>query len=671
MQIFNKLIHGGDYNPDQWLNHPEIIKEDIRLMKEAHINCVSLGIFAWSKLEPSEGVYDFKWLHEIIDELYANGIYAILATPSAAIPFYIVRKYPEVLITNELGIRRLPGERHNFCHTSKIMRDKISSLDEKLSLEFGKHPGVIAWHISNEFGGDDDNGECHCEECQRAFREFLKERYQSLDKLNEAWWTAFWSHTITNWDEIHSPSSIGEHELHGLKLDWKRFVSNQKLDFAKTEIAAIRKYSDKPVTTNMMTFFKPLDYFRWGEAFDFVSWDSYPNWHLEKDELSVASRNACFHSLIRSIKKAPFLLMESTPSLVNWKDVNTLKRPHMHELSSLNAIANGSNSVQYFQWRKARGSSEKFHGAVIDHKYGNNTRVFNDVKMVGKRLDKISDLVLNTINKPEIALIFDWENRWAFEDIQGLNRNSIDYDALINNYYKPLFMMGLEADVIDMSYDLSDYKVVIAPYNYMYKECYPQKVRDFISNGGIYVTTCASGEVNETDLCFLDHHPLNDVLGINPLEIDTVKEDLWPNTITYNNHDYIVKAYRAIIETTTASVLATYNEDFYKGTPALTVNHYGQGLSYFIASENDESFLLDFYKDILKDIDNGLKATYEKGIVINCRYGENYRLYFIQNFNRHPSKITLHDNYLNIETDEMVNGPITLDTFEVMILKAK
>ena len=286
------LLHGGDYNPEQWLDCPEVLEEDVRLMKEAHINCVSLGIFSWAKLEPVEGEYHFGWLRKIIDRLYENGIYTVLATPSGAMPQWLMQQYDEVRQVGPDGVRNLPGRRHNFCPTSPLMRRKVKKLDRELSRRLGNHPGVILWHISNEYGGNRLGGECHCELCQEAFREWLQKKYKTLENLNHAWWTAFWSHTFTSWDQIHSPVPHGEIGLHGLNLDWKRFVSGQMQDFCMAEIRAVRKYSDKPVTINMMEFFKPFDYFRFAKELDIVSWDSYPEWHREPDDRQTAMRAA-------------------------------------------------------------------------------------------------------------------------------------------------------------------------------------------------------------------------------------------------------------------------------------------------------------------------------------------------------------------------------------------
>lgn len=670
----NKLLHGGDYNPDQWLDCPEVLEEDIRLMKKAKINCVTLGIFSWVMLEPEDGRYETDWLENIINRLYENGIYTILATPTGAVPPWMAVKYEEVLQTDEYGNRSFPGNRHNFCPSAPKMREKMRKINSRLSRQLGQHPGVIGWHISNEYGGNGNAGACHCEYCQEAFRNWLKERYGTLDQLNKAWWTGFWSHTYTDWQQIHSPSPRGEGMLHGLKLDWKRFVSFQLLDFCREEIRAVRTYSKLPVTTNMMGFFKPLDYFKWAEALDIISWDCYPYWHSEQDEINIAVDAAATHSLMRSLKKAPFLMMESTPSLVNWRPVNILKRPGMHELSSLQAVAHGSNSVQYFQWRKSRGSCEKFHGAVLDHKNGENTRVFRDVCRVGERLEKISDKVYNTCNRTAAAMIFDWENMWALEDAAAV-KNHLDYHELFMTYYRPFWEMGIETDIIDMERALDDYPVIVAPLNYMYKKGYAEKVREYVRNGGIYVTTYWSGEVDDTDLCFLGEHPLKDVLGIRTEEIDAPGE-YWKNQVKYGEECYQVKGLCALVHAEEAQVLAEYTDDFYRGFPALTKNSFGKGTAYYIASQNEQAFLKKLYQQILKqaDISCGFQAVLPEGVTVSGRTAENGKegeqtIWFLQNFNKETALVELSEKYHDAESGKELGKTVEMPPFSCMLLE--
>ena len=292
----DKLLHGGDYNPEQWLDRPDILEKDLEMLKETGCNTVTLGVFSWSTLEPEEGVFHFLWLEDIVQKLYENGIYTILATPSAARPKWMADKYPEVLRVDDTRHRKLFGERHNHCYTSPVYREKTAIINRKLAERLGSHPGVILWHISNEFGG-----ECHCPLCQAAFQKWLKEKYQTIDNLNKRWCTTFWSHTYQSFEQIESPSSIGESQLHALNLDWKRFVTHQTVDYICNEVQALRDGgSTLPVTTNLMHYFQGLDYFKVAKELDVVSWDTYPTWHKEK-LLDTAYDNGMCHDLMRSL----------------------------------------------------------------------------------------------------------------------------------------------------------------------------------------------------------------------------------------------------------------------------------------------------------------------------------------------------------------------------------
>ena len=385
------FLYGADYNPEQWKNSPEILDKDIELMKKANCNVMSVGIFGWSEMEPKDGVYDFSFYEEIINRLYDNGIMTILATPSAAMPPWLGKKYPEVLKTDERGIRHIYGNRGGYCYTSPEYRRKVRDINEHLALKFKDNPAIFAWHVSNEYGGNYNS--CRCPLCADAFRRFLKKRYDNdLDKLNHKWWNSFWSHRYYDWSEIEPPMEVGEKSSNALKLNWKRFVTHQVIDFYKSEIEPLRRIThDIPITTNFHGTLEDLDYFKFGRYVDFTCWDAYPYWGSPQGNANEAAKISFVYDLCRSIKHKPFLLMESTPSNVNWSAYNKLKRPGVNMLSSLQAVSDGSDSVQYFQWRKSRGSAEKFHGAVVDHNGREDTRVFGEVSELGKKLKKISE----------------------------------------------------------------------------------------------------------------------------------------------------------------------------------------------------------------------------------------------------------------------------------------
>lgn len=670
----NTLLHGADYNPEQWAHLPGIVDDDMAMMKQAHCNVMSVGIFSWSTLEPEEGRYDFAWLDVLLDNLHENGIAVFLATPSGARPAWMSQKYPQVLRVGRDRVAALHGGRHNHCLTSPVYRQKVQAINRQLAARYSHHPAVIGWHISNEYGG-----ECHCDGCQQAFRVWLQRRYQTLDNLNQAWWSTFWSHTYSDWSQIVSPAPQGEVSIHGLNLDWRRFTTDQVTDFCREEIAPLKAVNPQlPATTNFMEYFYDYDYWKLAQPLDFISWDSYPMWHNQQDETTLACYTAMYHDLMRTLKQGrPFVLMESTPGATNWQPTSKLKKPGMHILSSLQAVAHGADAVQYFQWRKSRGSVEKFHGAVVDHVGHLDTRTGREVTELGRMLAAMTPVTGSRI-EAKVAIIFDWESRWAMDNAQGPRNIGLHYERTVNEHYRAFWEHGVAVDIINADVDFSGYSLVIAPMLYMVREGFAARVAAHLHQGGHFVATYWSGIVNESDLCHLGGFPgpLRPLLGIWAEEIDSLTDEQFNRVSAVDGNSLGLKGtYQARelcehIHLEGATALALYQDDFYTGMPAVTVNQVGQGRAWYIASRNCLAFHRDFYAALIEQLalPRALAADLPSGVTAQRRSDGEQAFIFLQNFSGQPCSVTLPEGHSDLITGEVLSGELPLSPWGCRVL---
>lgn len=675
---FPFFLHGGDYNPDQWRHVPGTVDEDFRLFKLAGVNSVSVGIFSWAAIEPSEGVYDFGWLDDIMDRCAKDGMAVVLATPSGAKPNWMAEKYPEIRRRTSYGWcvepqQDLQAGRHNHCLTSTVYREKVAGIDRILAERYGNHPALALWHISNEFGG-----ECRCPHCMQAFREWLQKKYGTLEAMNQAWWTGFWSHTFSSWSQIVAIDTT----IDGLVLDWKRFVSDTTASFLKNEADALKSVNpDIPVTTNFMGFYEPLDYNRLAKFIDVASWDNYPPYHDRPGmaERTAASR-AIMHDLCRSFKKAPFLMMESSPGPVNWMPVNRLLRPGVHRLKSIQAVAHGSDSVQYFQIRKGRGGCEKFHGAVIDHVGDDSPRMFREVAGVGRDLESIRD-VLGSSTPAEVAIVNDWENRWALNNAQGPSEQAKDLigNGLHANYI-PYWKRGVPVDVVSPEDDLSKYKIVVAPLCFLVQDGFAEKVEKFVAAGGTFVTTFLSGVVDKN--CLVSRGgfpgPFKGICGIWAEETDYLYPDE-SNTVSFEagnslgvSGEFTVKYVCEVVHAQDAESLASYEKDFYKGCPALTLNRYGKGQALYIAAHGGDDFYSAVHGALVEKLGlrRAIASDLPEGVAATIREKNGRAFIFVQNYANEEREVDLGSGkFRDLLSSAEQSGKVMLPPYGVMVLE--
>ncbi len=661
------LVHGGDYNPDQWLDRPDILAEDIRLMKKAGINSATLGVFSWSAYEPEEGEFHFEWLEEMIENLYQNGIYTVLSTPSGARPAWLDAAYPEAMRVDNRGLRNHHGVRHNHCMSSPKYREKVGIIDRKLAERFGSHPGVIMYHISNELGG-----ECYCPLCVKRFQEYLAEKYDhDIEKLNRAWWTSFWSHHYNRFEQIEPPFQNGETSVMGLNMEWKRFTTWNMNDFMKHEINTLRSVTpDIPVTTNFMRLFDGLDYRKMALELDAVSWDNYPFFHNDWETLADTLADTAFqHTVMRGYKREkPFMVMESAPGLVNWHKYNKLKRPGVHKLACLQAIACGSDTVQYFQWRKGRGSYEQYHGAVVDHIGTGDTRVFREVAEVGEAMKKLAP-VAGTLVKTRAAMLFDWDNRMAIRDARALSDETKQYEDTCIGIWKQFLKLGVEMDIIGSDEDLSGYDLVVAPMLYMVQKGAAENLKRFVERGGQLLATYFTGYVDTEQLCFLGGFPgdgLSELFGIVSEEIDTYYPSDRNHIRLEDGSLWEVVDYAEVLRVKDAKVLAEYTEDYYADTAALTCKEYGRGKAYYMAARVKPEEMMPLFEKMLADAQIPVKKLPE-GVELHVRTGEEgaYAFYL----NGSPETVEIADvEGVDMLTGAGIQGTLTLPGYGVAVL---
>ena len=585
-----RLWHGGDYNPEQWLHRPEILAEDARLMPLAGMNQASVGIFAWSALEPAPGDYRFDWLDATLDRLHAAGVGVLLATPTAARPRWLAEAHPEVMCTRRNGQRDANGSsRHNFCWTSPVYRERSAALITRMAERYAGHPALLGWHLSNEYNGSDDASRCYCAGCVAGFRAWLKRRYHDdLDALNRAWWTRFWSHSYQSWEQIRPD----DHVLDGLMLNWHRYTSELVVDFARHEIAAVRRHSTKPVTTNWHGDIAGHDHGAMARVLDVVSYDSYPDIDGSAGDRTSLAGQAFIVDAVRAHHRGrPWLLLESCPGQPQYKPVQRIKRPGVHRALSLAMVGHGADAICYFQWRAGCGGMEKMHGAVLMQDAPHDTAIFRQVAALGRDLNALAAVAGSAV-PAEVAVVWDVESQWSRGWNSGLNSLPNPW-TLAKAAHRPLLDAGIGVDVVDGVAALDGYRVIIVAGVFLLRPGFAERVVAAAEAGAIVLIDALSAWVDEDVGCIAGGRPgpvLRPALGLHNEELDQLREDeRIPVTAVdgWLPAGTQVRGHLDVVHADDCTVLARASGGFHDGRPLLTRRAHGRGALLYLAARFD------------------------------------------------------------------------------------
>lgn len=664
-KLENRLIYGGDYNPEQWPE--EVWLEDVQLMRQAGVNLVSLAIFSWARIQRSEEDFDFAWLDRVMDLLYENGVFVCLATGTASPPAWLTRKYPSILPQTAEGVTLYPGSRQQYSPSSPEYHKAAKILVEKLAKRYKDHPALAAWHVNNEYGCH--LPECHNEASTNAFRAWLKNRYGSLDALNEAWGTAFWSQIYYEWEEIYTPRKAPYHNNPSQQLDYRRFMSDAYRGCYRLEKAVLNQITPGiPVTTNFMGFSKCVDQFSWADDLDFAAVDSYPD---PIDESAGRQMHAMWADITRSVKgRVPFVLMEQATSAVNWRPVNRPKRPGWMRILSLQTLARGGDGIMFFQWRASRAGAEKFHSGLVQHVDVQKSRVFREVVQLGDELKKLQP-VAGSHPKAKVAVMVDWNCWWALE--LDSRPAAMDYVSIITDYHRWLYQKNISVDFVHPEQDISQYQWVVAPALYLLGKAAAENIESYVAGGGTLLMSWFSGIVDENDQVQCGGYPafLKKVLGLWVEEWCPYPEGQGNRIrISGSESSFASHEWCDILHPESAEVLAVFEKDYFAGNAALTLNAFGKGKAYYQATRLDAEGLDYVMRQIASAA--GVQAVIDAPAEVEVVMRESGKTQFLFLLNHSDKRVTVSLNQisgLDLLRGTNVSGKLILDALDAAIIQ--
>ncbi len=660
------IAYGGDYNPEQWPR--EVWLEDAKLMQQAGVNLVTLAVFSWSRLESSDGVFDFGWLDDVMDLMHEHGIGVDLATPDAVPPAWLVEQHPDMMPERADGSIFGFGSRQHFDVSHPVYRAKSLALTEKMGERYANHPALRMWHVGNEYGPVS-----YGPWAEKAFREWLQRKYSSLSALNEAWSTTVWGQLYSDWNQVRVPAQPRTWSNPSRRLDFHRFTSDSMLGHFTAERDILRRHSpDLPIVTNFMRFYKTNDYWAWAAEEDAAALDIYPD--PREDDAHIAA--ALNFDLMRSLRNGqPWMVMEQATGAVSQWSVNVSKLPGRMRLGSYQAIAQGADSILFFQWRQAKGGTERYHSAMVNHA-GPNTRIFREVCELGQELKSLGELT-GTRSTAKVAIVFDWDCWWALE-LGNSPRSDLNYAQEVLRFYRPLFDANITVDFVNANSDLSAYSLVIMPASYLLTDHAARRIENYVADGGRLVVSYLSGIVDQNNTIRLGGYPgaLRNVLGAWSEEMHPLAgEDAQVKLATPDGGTSSASYWTEHLHAETAEILASYSSGRLSGSPAVTRNSFGLGTAMYLSARVDGGLLNRLLDDELlaAGVEPELKTP--AGVQVRRRTRSTAAdgaavgsFLMVLNHNDAPSSVDVLDGGIDRLSGRSVKGLVEVPANGVLIL---
>ncbi len=609
-------IHFGvDYYPEHWPR--ERWETDAKLMEEMGVQVVRMAEFSWFKMEPREGEFHFEWLEDIIALLDRHGIKTVLGTPTAAPPAWIIEQNPEIQPVDREGRIRHFGGRHHDCQSNPTYRAHIRRFVTGMAKRFADNPGVIGWQIDNELGNS--HGDlCMCDSCRKRYQQWLENKYGTIDKLNEAWGTAFWSQGYNTFSQIGTPLLTVTGENPSAMLDWKCFCSDLIVDFAKWQADIIRTYCPGHfITHNFMCFDDKVNYYDLGGLLDFVSNDLYPGGLWQKRPHQPLYEMASCHDVIRSYKKKPFWMMEQQAGIPGWETMACAMEPGQMSAWAMQSVAHGADAVIFFRWRACAMGTEQYWHGILGHS-GRPGRAYEEAKKLTRTFTARMDAIEGSMPKPQAAIVYSVRQNYAFQ-IQP-QHPELNYTEHLQRYYKALFDRKIPVDFVREDEDLSSYRLVIAPLQYLMTPELEQHYADYAAAGGHLLLDMRCGVKDEHNICMTDEElpgRLGEICGIEIPEYDCLyRKDC---TVRFAGKDYPVFKWADIITAKGAESIAEYSSCFYRGTPAVTENRWQNGTVWYVGTEPGAEFMDAWMEYVVEKSGVQSLGTAEEGVDLMTR----------------------------------------------------